>query len=206
MIKSVNAYRREADFNVEDHVWLNTKYQNTARPSLKLDNNNSGPFKIVTKEGHSFRLKLPAFMKINPVILPDKLRKSAGDLLPGQVNKPQDPVEIAGDIKYKVKEILAVRKRQKKLEYRVKQKGYEEEDLEQYPLSDLKGAPHKLKHFYLNYPRLPRPLLKLEEQITAQENRLNKYKHLNNDRVMTGPLRAAFFRTGGVMLQTQGEG
>ena len=83
MIKSVNAHRREVDFNVEDHVWLNTKYQNTARPSLKLDNNNSGPFKIVTKEGHSFRLKLPASIKINPVMSPDKLRKLAGDLLPG---------------------------------------------------------------------------------------------------------------------------
>ena len=108
MIKSTNAHRREVDFDVEDHVWLNTKYWNTARPSLKLDNNNSGPFKIVAKEGHSFRLKLPASMKINLVMLLDKLRKLAGDPLLGQVNKPQDPVEIAGDIKYKVKEILAV--------------------------------------------------------------------------------------------------
>jgi len=73
-----------------------------------LDNNNSGPFKIVAKEGHSFWLKLPASMKINLVMSPDKLRKSAGDPLLGQVNEPQDPVEIIGDIKYKVKEILVV--------------------------------------------------------------------------------------------------
>ena len=111
MIKSANAHRREVDFDVEDYVWLNTKYWNTARPSLKLDNNNSGPFRITAKVGNSFRLKLPASMKINPVMSPDKLRKSAGDPLPGQVNKPKDPVEIAGNIKYKVKEILAVRKR-----------------------------------------------------------------------------------------------
>ena len=26
MIKSVNAHRREVDFDVEDYVWLNTKY------------------------------------------------------------------------------------------------------------------------------------------------------------------------------------
>ncbi len=50
-------------------------------------------------------------MKINLVMSPDKLRKSAGDPLPGQVNKPEDPVEIVGDIEYKVKEILVVRKR-----------------------------------------------------------------------------------------------
>ena len=42
---------------------------------------------------------------------PDKLRKSAGDLLLGQVNKPKDLVEITGNLKYKVKKILAVRKR-----------------------------------------------------------------------------------------------
>ncbi len=102
-------------------------------------------------------------MKINPVMSPDKLRKSARDPLPGQVNKPEDPVEIAGDIKYKVEEILAVWKRWKKLEYQVKWKGYEEEDLEWYPPSDLKGAPHKLKTFHLNYPRLPGPPLKLKE-------------------------------------------
>src|SRR6266536_433075 len=130
MIKSANAHRREVDFDVEDYVWLNPKYWNTARPSLKLDNNNSGPFKIVVKVGNSFWLKLLASMKINPVMSPDKLRKSAGDPLPGQINKPVDLVEIAGDIEYKVEEILAVRKQWKKLEYRVKWKGYKEEDLE----------------------------------------------------------------------------
>jgi hypothetical protein len=120
MIKSANAHRREVDFDVGDYVWLNIKYWNTARPSLKLDNKNSGPFKILAKEGHFFRIRLPAFMKINPVMSPDKLRKSAEDLLPGQVNKPEDLVVIAGDIEYEVKEIVAVRKRWNRLEYQVK--------------------------------------------------------------------------------------
>ena len=47
-------------------------------------------------------------MKINLVISLDKLRKSARDPLLGQVNKPENLVEIIGDTKYKVKEILAV--------------------------------------------------------------------------------------------------
>ena len=108
MIKSTNAYRHEVDFDVRDYVQLNTKYQNTARLSPKLDNNNTGPFKIIAKKGHSFQLRLPDSMKINLVISLDKLRKSARDPLLGQVNKPKDLVEITGDIKYKVQEILAV--------------------------------------------------------------------------------------------------
>ena len=47
-------------------------------------------------------------MKINLVMLLDKLRKSARDLLLGQVNKPKDLVEIVDNIQYKVKEILVV--------------------------------------------------------------------------------------------------
>ena len=108
MIKSTNAHRHEVNFNVRDYVWLNTKYQNTVRLSLKLDNNNTSPFKIITKKGYSFQLRLSNFMKINLVISLDKLRKSTRDLLPGQINKPEDLVEITGDIKYKVKEILVV--------------------------------------------------------------------------------------------------
>jgi hypothetical protein len=49
-------------------------------------------------------------MKIHPVISPDKLWKSTDDLLPGQVNRPMDLVEIAGDIEYEVEEVLAVKK------------------------------------------------------------------------------------------------
>jgi hypothetical protein len=35
----------------------------------------------------------------------------------------------------------------------------------------------------------------------AWENGFDEYKHLNDDRLMTGPLRTAFFGRGGVMLQ-----
>jgi hypothetical protein len=197
MINSANSHRRKVDFDVDDYVWLNTKYWNTVRPSLKLDNKNSGPFRITAKEGNSFRLQLPASMKIHPVISPDKLRKSTDDPLPGQVNGPIDPVEIAGDIEYEVEEVLAVRKQWNQLKYRVKWKGYEEEDLEWYSPSDLKGAPHKLKTFHLNHPTLPGPPARLEEWIKAWEDGLDDYDYLNSDQPLTGPLRTAFFKRGG---------
>ena len=120
MIKSANFHRREVDFDVEHYVWLNIKSWNTVRPTLKLDNNNSGPFRIITKDSNSFKLDLPASMKIHPVMSPDKLRKSTNDPLLGQVNKPKYPVEIDGDIEYEIEEVLAVKKQWNQLKYRVK--------------------------------------------------------------------------------------
>ena len=50
-------------------------------------------------------------------MLLDKLRKSANDLLLRQVNQPKDLVKIAGNIKYKIKEVLAVKKQRNQLKY-----------------------------------------------------------------------------------------
>ena len=66
MIKSANAHRREVDFAVSDYVWLDTKYWNTARPSLKLDNKNSGPFKIIAKEGQLIPAPTPCLHENTP--------------------------------------------------------------------------------------------------------------------------------------------
>ena len=47
-------------------------------------------------------------MKIHLVMSLDKLRKLANNPLPRQVNQPKGLVEIVGDLKYKVEDILAV--------------------------------------------------------------------------------------------------
>ena len=49
-------------------------------------------------------------MNVYNVFLLDCLRKAANNLLPGQLNKPPLLVVVTGDIEYKVKEVLAVRK------------------------------------------------------------------------------------------------
>jgi hypothetical protein len=59
-------------------------------------------------------------MKIHPVMSPNKLRKDPNNPLPGQVSEPAGLVEIIGDIKYKVKEVVAARKQGNQLRYRVK--------------------------------------------------------------------------------------
>jgi hypothetical protein len=95
--RDVNRYRREVDFDVEDLVFVSTKNWAKERLSQKLDYPMAGPYKILAKEGHSFRVDLPASMAIHPVFLADKLRLASKDPLPGQYNPPPPLVIIAND-------------------------------------------------------------------------------------------------------------
>ena len=50
-----------------------------------------GPYLILAKEGHSFRVRLPASIKIHPVFAPNLLRKDKNNPLPGQAQEA-DPL------------------------------------------------------------------------------------------------------------------
>ena len=67
-----------------------------------------------------------------------------------------------------------------KLYYQVKQTGYDE-DLDQYPASDLKYTLYKLKSFHLEYPEKPGPPINLGKQIEAYDNGIEDYEDLDND-------------------------
>jgi hypothetical protein len=65
--RDVNRHRRDVDFDVKDKVYIKTTNWKTDRPSKKLSEQMAGPFDIVAKEGHSYRLGLPKSMKVYPV-------------------------------------------------------------------------------------------------------------------------------------------
>jgi hypothetical protein len=80
----------------------------------------AGPYKVLAKEGHSYRVELPALMKIHPVFPAGSLRRDPNDPLPGQANAPLSPVNVTADNEYKVQEIIAVKLTKGKLTYRAK--------------------------------------------------------------------------------------
>ena len=79
---------------VGDQVWLDAKNLNTARPVVKLDDDNVGPFPVkrVFRNPLIIELELPTSMKVHPVFHASLLSHVATDPLPGQRQEPREPI------------------------------------------------------------------------------------------------------------------
>ena len=99
-------------------MYVSRKGWQTDRPSVKLDLQAAGLFKILEKVGHSYRLELPVHMHIHNVLHADRLRKAPMNPLEGQDQEPQPPIEVDGQQEWEVQEILASRVINRKLQYR----------------------------------------------------------------------------------------
>ena len=177
--KQANKHRREPDFGVGDKVWVTTKHWKTDRPSRKMANQMEGPYEILEQIGHSFRLKLPKSMKVHPVFHAEKLRKDAGDLLPGQANPEPPPLELEdGETEYEVQEVLAVKLAYGKLKYRIQWKGWDP-DPEWYPASVLSNSPLALRDFHASNPSRPGPPTNIQYWLECAEK--NVYPEARQD-------------------------
>lgn len=75
----------------------------------------------------SYRLDLPTSMKIHG-FHPSLLRKAAEDPLPGQHSDPAPPIIVSDEDEWEIDDLLDARKvGQKKVQYRVHWKGYDED-------------------------------------------------------------------------------
>jgi transposase InsO family protein len=196
MARSYNRSRRVVDFDVDDLVWLDMRYFTTTRPSKKLDFPTNGPFRVLEKVGSSYRLELPASMKVHNVFPAARLRKDPNDPLPGQQMEAPPPINITGDDEWEIEDILACRKQRGNLSYRVSWLNHDV-DLTWYSASDVKYAPAKIKEFHLNNPTQAGPPAKLPDWLQAFNDGVDDYDHLDGDKEMDGRSRTSFFRRGG---------
>jgi hypothetical protein len=165
-----NKHRREVDFGVGDLVSVTTRNWKLDRPSRKLSDQSSGPYKILAKEGYTYRLELPDSIKVHPVFSPDKLRRAAKSApLTGQIADPALPMEVNDQQEWEVDEIVDVRLHYRKLQYKAKWIGIEHDD-DWYPAGDFKNAPEKLMAFHKRYPELPGPPARLSVWLDAALN------------------------------------
>jgi hypothetical protein len=156
----------------------------------------AGLYRVLAKEGHSYRVELPALMKIHLVFLVESLCRDLNDLLPGQANAPPSPVNVTADDEYKVQEIIAIKLTREKLTYQAKWTGADE-DPEFYPTSDFKYSLYLLKRFHLANLTLPGLPANLPLWLQAWEDRVNDYDHLDSDKPALSRLRTSFFGGGG---------
>ena len=130
---------RPMDFDVGDDVYVTTKNQDLKHRSHKLVLQMAGLYKILSRKGYSFELDLPNSIRVYPVFLPNKLRKATNDPLLGQVEPEPEPIEVNRSMEQEVEKILGVRLVRRKLKYRVKQKGFDD-DPDEYFTADLRNT------------------------------------------------------------------
>lgn len=161
----VNRHRRPIDWDVGDMVYLDTRNLAVPRPSRKLSEKWEGPFKVVEKVGHSYRLQLPKGSRIHDVFAPNLLHKDPQAPLPGQETPKPPGIPIDGVEEWEVEKILASKLYRKTLKYRVQWVGHDP-DPTWYPAANFIGAPHMLKSFHDTYPDRPGPPKALEKWIS----------------------------------------
>ena len=155
-VKAANRHRKTSpEYKVGNLVWLLTKNIHTERPSKKLDHKKIGPYKVTELVGSSYRLELSTSMRIHDVFHPSLLRLVSEDPLPGQHNDPPPSVVVNDEEEWEVDDILDTKKHGRRLLFRVKWKGYDE-DKQWYPSTNFENSPEIVDDFYKRHPTKPR--------------------------------------------------
>src|SRR5258707_4356840 len=172
--KAQERYQKYADehrspaplLKIGDQVYVKAKYFHTTQPSKKLSKKNLGPYKVIAiPRSHSFTLRLlDHFRSVHPIFHISQLEPAQPDPFPQCNQPPPPPVEINGDIKYEVSEILDSKmdrhfQGNRALRYLVHWTGYEgtEEETLWISAQDLEHAQDVVWLFHRHYPSKPGP-------------------------------------------------
>jgi len=96
------------DFTLREHAYVKEKYFHTRRPTKKLAEKYLGPYKLIAQVGtHSFMLQLSKELQsVHPVFHVSMLEPHTLSTIPSRTEPPPAPVEVKGDLKYEIAEIL----------------------------------------------------------------------------------------------------
>ena len=147
------------EFEIGQQVLLDNANLALNRPSRKLSERRSGPFKILTKVGtHAYQLELPQQWKnVHPVFHVSKLELYHED--PGNPNHPRPPPDvIEGEPEWEVEKILDSKFAYNRLMYLVKWLGWPDSENSWQEEVDLENAPETITEFHKSHPNAPRRL------------------------------------------------
>ncbi|GLB36661.1 putative retrotransposable element tf2 155 kda protein type 1-like [Lyophyllum shimeji] len=119
------------EYKPGDRVYLDASDIETTRPSKKLSHRYLGPYTVERQVGSlAYKLRLPRSMScLHPVFNAVKLRLAPPDPIPGRRARPPPPPTLINNEEwFNVEDILDSRIFRRKLQYKVKWKGYGYED------------------------------------------------------------------------------
>ncbi len=131
--------RTARDFQIGNHVWLDSTNLSLPHPKKKLNNKHVGPFEIIKKaRASAYKLKLPPHWKIHPHFNEKLLTPYIPPAFPNQELPPPPPPDLINDEEeFEIKEVLDSwpwtlrgrkgKKSRKAMDYFVKWKGWTQE-------------------------------------------------------------------------------
>ena len=163
---SADARRLPApEFAIGSSAYVKAQFFSTTWLTKKLAERYLGPFEVIARAGsHSYTLRLPDTMRaVHPVFHVSMLEPATPNSIPNRVQSPPPPVEINGEVKYEIAEILDSkvdrRRRHCNLLYLVCWAGYEgiDEETSWMLATELGHASKIVAEFHSAYPTKPGP-------------------------------------------------
>ncbi len=154
MMNQVNKHRKKINYKIESRVFLHERNIITARFFKKLNDKMLDSFQIIDLVDSFYKLKLFKTMRIHDVFHSDLLRFVVNDSLSDQKNEFSKSIVINDEDEWEIDDILNSRWYQRRLQYRVKWKSYDN-DLNWYNADDdeFMNVQEMIDDFHIKYSR-----------------------------------------------------
>ncbi len=135
-------------------MFLNEQNIVTARSFKKLNDKMLNSFQIIESVDSFYKLKLSETMRIHDVFHSEFLHSVVDDSLSDQKNESSKSIVINNEDEWEINDILNSRWYQRRLQYRVKWKSYDN-DLNWYNADDneFMNAQEMIDNFHIKYSR-----------------------------------------------------
>ncbi len=152
MMNQANKHRKKINYKIKSKMFLNERNIVTARLFKKLDDKMLDSFKITDSVDFFYKLKLSDTMCIHDVFHSELLRSVVDDSLSDQKNESLRSIVINDENEWKIDDILNSWWYQRRLQYRVKWKSYDN-DLNWYNADDdeFMNAQEIIDDFHIKY-------------------------------------------------------
>ncbi len=154
MMNQTNKHRKKINYKIESKMFLNERNIITARSFKKLNDKMLDSFQIIESVDSFYKLKLSETMHIHDVFHSKLLHSVVNDSLSDQKNELLRSIVINDEDEWKIDDILNSWWYQRRLQYRVKWKSYDN-DLNWYNADDdeFMNAQEMIDEFHIRYSR-----------------------------------------------------